>query len=48
MAFINSVEVYIAAFLAVAVFKTEPMPGHAIVMATLLATAGVILMSLPG
>ncbi|MFP1631050.1 EamA family transporter [Zhengella sp. ZM62] len=48
VAFINSVEVYIAAFLAVAVFKTEPMPGRAIIMATLLATAGVVLMSLPG
>ena len=47
VAFINSVEVYIAAFLAVAVFKTEPMPGRAIVIATILATGGVILMSLP-
>lgn len=48
VAFINSVEIYIAAVLAVVVFKTEPMPGRAIVIATLLATAGVVMMSLPG
>lgn len=43
VAFINSVEVYIAGILAIFVFKTEPMPCRLIVIGTLLATAGVVL-----
>jgi len=46
VAFINSVEVYISAFLAVIVFKTEPMPGRSIFIAMVLATVGVVLMAL--
>lgn len=48
VAFINSIEVYISAVLAVAVFRTEPMPGKTIIAATVLATIGVILMSVLG
>jgi drug/metabolite transporter (DMT)-like permease len=44
--FINSVEVYIAAVLAVFVFRTEPMPSAALLAATALATLGVILVAL--
>lgn len=46
VAFINSVDVYIAAILAVFVFKTEPIPGRLIIIATILATSGVVLMTL--
>lgn len=45
VAFINSIEVFIAALLSVAVFRTEPMPGRRIIAATILATAGVALMA---
>lgn len=47
VAFINSFEVYIAAGLAIFVFKTEPMPCRLIVIATVLATAGVVLIIAP-
>lgn len=45
VAFINSIEVYIAAILAVAVFRTEAMPGRPVIIATILATAGVVVMA---
>lgn len=45
VAFINSIEVYIAAFLSVVVFKTETMPGRLVIAATVLATMGVVLMA---
>lgn len=45
VAVINSVEIYIAAYLAVVVFKTERMPGAGILFATLLATAGVVMVA---
>lgn len=48
VAFINSIEVYISAMLAVGVFRTEPVPGVAIVFAMALATAGVVLISVVG
>jgi drug/metabolite transporter (DMT)-like permease len=46
VAFLNSVEVYISALLAVVVFRTEPIPGKAVLAATVLATGGVILVAL--
>ena len=45
VAFINSVEVYIAAFLSVAVFGTEKMPGRLVILATIFATAGVLVLA---
>lgn len=45
VAMINSVEIYISAYLAVFVFKTEKRPSNLIVAATVLATAGVILVA---
>tara|TARA_R100000365_G_scaffold923_2_gene3353 strand:+ start:1692 stop:2600 length:909 start_codon:yes stop_codon:yes gene_type:complete len=45
VAVINSVEIYIAAYLAVVVFKTERMPAPGILLATLLATAGVVMVA---
>lgn len=43
--FINSVEVYIAAFLSVAVFRTEAAPSRTVIFATVFATAGVVLLA---
>lgn len=45
VAFINSVEVYIAAFLSVAVFGTEKIPGMLVIFATVFATAGVLVLA---
>ena len=45
VAMINSVEIYISAYLAVFIFKTETRPSSLIVAATILATAGVILVA---
>lgn len=45
VAFINSIEVYIAAFLSVAVFRTDSMPGRLVIIAAIIATAGVVLMA---
>lgn len=45
VAFINSIEVFIAALLSVAIFRTEKMPGWPIIVATIIATAGVVLMA---
>lgn len=45
VAFLNSVEVYISALLAVFVFRTEPLPSLHVLAATGLATAGVILVA---
>lgn len=45
VAFINSIEVYITMFFAVVVFRTEPMPGKMVIAATLLATAGAVLIA---
>lgn len=45
IAMINSVEIYISAYLAVFIFKTENRPSMLIVAATILATAGVILVA---
>ena len=44
--FLNSTEVYISALLAVFVFRTEPLPGRAVLAAMALATVGVILVAL--
>ena len=46
VAFINSVEIYISALLAVFVFKTEGMPSLPVILATVLATVGVILVAM--
>ena len=46
VAFLNSFEIYISAFLAVFVLRTEPMPGRAVIGATALATTGVMLMAI--
>ncbi len=46
VAFINSIEVFIAALLAVAIFRTERMPGGTVIVATIVATAGVLLMAI--
>ena len=43
--FINSVEIYIAAFLSVAVFRTESLPNGLVIFATVLATSGVVLLA---
>lgn len=43
LALINSVEIYIAAYLAVGVFRLESMPSAIVLVATVLATVGVIL-----
>lgn len=43
--FINSFEVFIAAFLSVAVFRTDTMPGRLVIFATILATAGVVVLA---
>jgi drug/metabolite transporter (DMT)-like permease len=43
--FLNSTEVYISAFLAVFVFRTEPAPSRAVLAAMGLATVGVILVA---
>lgn len=45
VAFINSIEVYIAAVLSVFVFRTEPMPNRLVMLATIVATAGVLLIA---
>lgn len=45
VAMINSVEIYISAYLAVFIFKTENKPSMLIVGATIFATAGVILVA---
>ena len=45
VAFINSIEVFIAALLAVAIFRTERMPSKTVIVATIIATAGVLLMA---
>ncbi len=45
VAMINSVEIFISAYLAVFVFKTEHRPCNLIVAATILATAGVVLVA---
>ena len=45
VAMINSVEIYISAYLAVFVFETEKRPSILIVAATVLAPAGVILVA---
>lgn len=45
VAFINSIEVYFAAVIAVAVFRTESMPGKLVIIATILATAGVLIIA---
>jgi drug/metabolite transporter (DMT)-like permease len=42
---IASLEIFISIFLAVVVFRTEPVPGPAIALAALLATGGVILVA---
>jgi drug/metabolite transporter (DMT)-like permease len=44
--FLNSMEVYVSALLAVFVFRTEPMPSRAVLAATALATGGVIFVAL--
>lgn len=46
VAFINSIEVFIAALLALAIFRTERMPGGTVIVATIVATAGVLLMAI--
>jgi drug/metabolite transporter (DMT)-like permease len=46
LALINSAEIYIAAYLAVFVFRMERMPSAAVLIATVLATAGVALTAL--
>lgn len=43
LALINSAEIYIAAYLAVVVFRMERMPGPAVLLATALATVGVVM-----
>lgn len=43
LALINSFEIYIAAYLAVFVFRMERMPSRMVLFATILATAGVIM-----
>lgn len=43
LALINSVEIYISAYLAVMVFRMERMPGVAVLAAAALATAGVVM-----
>lgn len=47
LAFINSLEVYISAFLAVFVFRTEPVPRTPVFLAMLLASVGVVLIATP-
>jgi drug/metabolite transporter (DMT)-like permease len=42
VAIINSVEIFLSSYLAVIVFKTEKWPSAMIILATVLATAGVI------
>jgi hypothetical protein len=42
VAVINSVEIFLSSYLAVIVFKTEGWPSLLIMLATVLATAGVI------
>lgn len=42
VAIINSVEIFLSTYLAVIVFKTEKWPSMLIILATVLATAGVI------
>ena len=46
VAVVNSVEVFISAYLAVVVFRTESMPGPLVLAGTLLATAGVVLVAI--
>lgn len=46
VAIVNSVEVFISAYLAVAVFRTETMPGPLVLAGTILATAGVVLVAI--
>ncbi|MDN5925854.1 MAG: EamA family transporter [Hyphomicrobiales bacterium] len=45
VAVINSVEIYIGAYLAVVIFKTERRPSAGVLFATLLATAGVVMVA---
>lgn len=45
VAFINSVEVYLSAALAVLVFRTESLPSRPILVAMALATGGVVLIA---
>lgn len=45
VAFINSVEVYLSAALAVLVFRTESLPSKPILVAMALATGGVVLIA---
>jgi drug/metabolite transporter (DMT)-like permease len=47
VAFINSAEVFISAFLAVFVFRTEPIPHQAIMLAMAIGTIGVIMVISP-
>jgi drug/metabolite transporter (DMT)-like permease len=47
VAFINSAEVFISAFLAVFVFRTEPIPHQAIMLAMAIGTIGVIMIISP-
>ena len=42
VAIINSVEIFLASYLSVIVFKTEKWPSSLVVFATVLATAGII------
>lgn len=46
VAIVNSVEVFISAYLAIAVFRTETMPGPLVLIGTVLATAGVALVAI--
>ena len=46
VAIIGSIEMFFAAWLAAFVFKTEPRPGAAFILASLLAFAGVALLAL--
>lgn len=48
VAFINSVEVYLSAALAVLVFRTESLPSRPVLVAMALATAGVVLIAAGG
>jgi drug/metabolite transporter (DMT)-like permease len=46
LAVINSLEVFLASYLAVIVFKTEGWPSRVVMCATLVATAGIVLVAL--
>ncbi len=46
VAIIGTTEIFVGAYLAAYLFKTEPPPGGYLITATLLATAGVVLVAL--